>query len=474
MRYITKRDLERFKIFADIKYIGKNIIELNYAKKTDLSEVTDKVVTKDVVGKANGVASLDATGNIPLEQLGNVDNQIFVITNKLPTESIDGNKIYIIPSEAKGDSNIYTEYCYINNVWEKLGEFKAEVDLSEYAKMAEVNKLLDTKANKNEVMIVNVDEEGNQSAVLNGNSGFDTTSNISFFDNSCIKAQDERGEIYIEGFAVNIHTTDNDNGADGFFVTYIEDDNTRKVGSLTPYGVICEYLPQKDTEVLTANGKSTSLDNYVRKDDSNVLIGSKPKDNVTTNNVIIGIDNTTSAKYVVNIGYHNMVDDNASASVTIGNVVLNQGMGNISIGYATQCYADGAICLNGCTKTNYSVAIGATCTNKSIFAVGVNWNNNNPFSYIEVDNENYGLYLKNLGGYDGTNLVNDNDELNPNIKSVQQVLADKADKTSIPTKVSQLTNDSGYAKTSELGTIETFKFTLEDGTVVSKKIRIVE
>ena len=66
---------------------------------------------------------------------------------------------------------------------------------------------------------------------------------------------------------------------------------------------------------------------------------------------------------------------------------------------------------------------------------------------IDMDRDNYGLYLKGFGGYDGTNLVvksGDTETLNPNIKSVQQIINEKADSSSIPTKTSQLTNDSGY------------------------------
>ena len=64
-----------------------------------------------------------------------------------------------------------------------------------------------------------------------------------------------------------------------------------------------------------------------------------------------------------------------------------------------------------------------------------------------MDRDNYGLYLKGFGGYDGTNLVVKNrgtETLNPNIKSVQEIINEKADASAIPTKVSQLTNDSGY------------------------------
>lgn len=66
---------------------------------------------------------------------------------------------------------------------------------------------------------------------------------------------------------------------------------------------------------------------------------------------------------------------------------------------------------------------------------------------MEVDRENYGLYLRGFGGYNGYNLattIGDTESLNPDIKSVQQIINEKADASAIPTKVSQLTNDSNF------------------------------
>lgn len=86
---------------------------------------------KDSVGAPGGVASLDGNGNIPTSQLGNVDVDIFMIVNELPTENIKNNKIYCVKdTESTDENNTYIEYAYINNAWEKVGEFKADPDLS--------------------------------------------------------------------------------------------------------------------------------------------------------------------------------------------------------------------------------------------------------------------------------------------------------------------------------------------------------
>ena len=70
-----------------------------------------------------------------------IDLSLFIVpaNNTLPTTGINPNKIYLIKNTGVDAStqNVYTEYMYINNTWEKLGEYKATVDLSDYIKKTE-------------------------------------------------------------------------------------------------------------------------------------------------------------------------------------------------------------------------------------------------------------------------------------------------------------------------------------------------
>lgn len=96
-----------------------------------------KTVKTEQIGKPNGVASLDQNGSVPTEQLGNIDTNLFVIVDQLPEEDIKDGKIYCIRDTSSTDKqNVYIEYAYLNNKWEKIGEFKAEPDLSGYAKLS--------------------------------------------------------------------------------------------------------------------------------------------------------------------------------------------------------------------------------------------------------------------------------------------------------------------------------------------------
>lgn len=72
--------------------------------------------------------------------LTNPNTELFEVVTELPVENISTSKIYCVLSSKVGEENKYTEYAYIKQTdgqyaWEKMGEFKAEPDLSGYAKL---------------------------------------------------------------------------------------------------------------------------------------------------------------------------------------------------------------------------------------------------------------------------------------------------------------------------------------------------
>ena len=61
------------------------------------------------------------------------------VVAELPTKNIDTNTIYMIPTDAEIDNNVYNEFIYINEQWEQIGS--TAVDLSDYATKEElINK----------------------------------------------------------------------------------------------------------------------------------------------------------------------------------------------------------------------------------------------------------------------------------------------------------------------------------------------
>ena len=132
------------------KYLDKNsVLRLLQGIKTQIDKSKQNVL--DTKGVANGIASLDAGGNVPLSQLGNLDTTFFEIVTELPTDIRNIKKhIYILKGNKDGQNNKYAEYIYTGDLtdagdlagdvdvtkWEKLGDFVPTFDLQEYVKKA--------------------------------------------------------------------------------------------------------------------------------------------------------------------------------------------------------------------------------------------------------------------------------------------------------------------------------------------------
>lgn len=108
------------------------------------------------IGEANGVAGLDANGNVPLDQLGNLDTTVAEVVTALPTTNIKKH-IYLIKDASGVTQNQYEEYIYTGDTsatydaskWEKLGDFRTTVDLADYAKKSETVNLSEIKVIQN-------------------------------------------------------------------------------------------------------------------------------------------------------------------------------------------------------------------------------------------------------------------------------------------------------------------------------------
>lgn len=77
--------------------------------------------------------------------LTNPNTDLFEVVTELPTENISTSKLYCVLSSKVGEENKYTEYAYIKQTdgqfaWEKMGEFQAEPDLSNYARLDKFNR----------------------------------------------------------------------------------------------------------------------------------------------------------------------------------------------------------------------------------------------------------------------------------------------------------------------------------------------
>lgn len=149
------------------------------------------------------------------------------------------------------------------------------------------------------------------------------------------------------------------------------------------------------------------------------------------------------------------IDDSAIASgkvaTAIGNNAQANGFGATALGSHALATGDYSIAIGGEATGDYSIELGiggSTSTVSKYALSGTDGNKKEIFNLEEITYSQYGnkKYIIGLGGYDGTNLTINNEAgeevLNHNIKSVQEVINEKADASAIPIKLSQLTNDS--------------------------------
>lgn len=125
------------------------------------------------IGEANGVAGLDSNGCVPLDQLGNLDTTVAEVVTALPTTNIKKH-IYLIKDASGVTQNQYEEYIYTGDTsatydaskWEKLGDFRATVDLADYAKKNEALHDLNAQYASNSVFIIFNDVNGSPRASI--------------------------------------------------------------------------------------------------------------------------------------------------------------------------------------------------------------------------------------------------------------------------------------------------------------------
>ena len=115
----------------------------------------------------NGIAGLDSNGNVPLAQLGNLDTTVAEVVTALPTTNIKKH-IYLIKDTNGVTQDKYEEYIYTGDTsatydaskWEKLGDFRATVDLANYAKKNEAVGIIDVQETANAVDFEYMDING--------------------------------------------------------------------------------------------------------------------------------------------------------------------------------------------------------------------------------------------------------------------------------------------------------------------------
>lgn len=135
---------------VDENGISAERIVKNGGSETEVLMADGSVKT---LNASNGIAGLDSNGNVPLAQLGNLDTTVAEVVTDLPTTNIKKH-IYLIKDASSVTQNKYNEYIYTGDTsatydaskWEKLGDFRATVDLANYYTKSQVDSIANEKS----------------------------------------------------------------------------------------------------------------------------------------------------------------------------------------------------------------------------------------------------------------------------------------------------------------------------------------
>lgn len=171
-KYITGENLKRF---------ATNVKVAIMASETNLTgEINTAKGAAQAAAEAAAGALEEAQGKIPkgtlatingksLENGGNIELDFTVaefVTELPDVTTASKSKIYLVASSESGAQNTYSEYIKVTvdgtDKFEKLGEYKAEMDLTPYAKVADLNAHENNKSNphgvtKAQINLDNVD-----------------------------------------------------------------------------------------------------------------------------------------------------------------------------------------------------------------------------------------------------------------------------------------------------------------------------
>lgn len=126
----------------DVKVAGVSVVTDNVANITFESEL---VSSEGVATTSENAPTAKSVAEAIVELRGQVTSipkfKIEVVP-QLPTEEIKDSYIYLVANSLTADNEAYSEYIYVNNTWEKLGEIK--VDMSQYYTKTEVDGEIET------------------------------------------------------------------------------------------------------------------------------------------------------------------------------------------------------------------------------------------------------------------------------------------------------------------------------------------
>ena len=124
-------------------------IEILDGLRTEVEDATEKALNVNIESEQltngvkvtttnqNGEQTITIVPQGPQGEPGVPGAVKFIIVQTLPTEDIQTDAIYLVPSDDPTTQDLYQEYMYINNQWELLGQKQIVVDLTDYVQFTD-------------------------------------------------------------------------------------------------------------------------------------------------------------------------------------------------------------------------------------------------------------------------------------------------------------------------------------------------
>ena len=89
-------------------------------------------------GKITGVTTKSYVDNAITTALSGISSFSFEIVQSLPVADISTSKIYLVAKNTSGTNQVYTEYAYVNNAWEIIGDTSMTIETLSNAEVATI------------------------------------------------------------------------------------------------------------------------------------------------------------------------------------------------------------------------------------------------------------------------------------------------------------------------------------------------
>lgn len=89
-------------------------------------------------GTLTGIATKSYVDTAITTALSGISSFSFEIVQSLPTTDISTSKIYLVAKNTSGTNQVYTEYAYVNNAWEIIGDTSMTIDTLSNAEVATI------------------------------------------------------------------------------------------------------------------------------------------------------------------------------------------------------------------------------------------------------------------------------------------------------------------------------------------------